>query len=88
MGVELFGPVLIQEARPYSQEECLAQPASLPDRHRLSQLAERYSVKRVWARDMWHLNSRLLRKVLSHTFAFLLNHRMGNHPCSSPSCSF
>jgi hypothetical protein len=24
--------------------------------------------------------SRLLRKVLSHTIAFLLNHRMGNPP--------
>jgi Transposase DDE domain len=30
-------------------------------------LVERYSVKRVWARDLWHLASRLLRKVLSHT---------------------
>ena len=46
-----------------------------------SQLVERYSVKRVWARDLWHLASRLLRrKVLSHTVAFLLNHRMGNQP--------
>ena len=45
-----------------------------------SQLVERYSIKRVWARDLWHLVSRLLRKVLSHTVAFLLNHRMGNQP--------
>ncbi len=45
-----------------------------------SQLVERYSVKRVWARDMWHLASRLLRKVLSHTVAFLLNHQVGNPP--------
>jgi hypothetical protein len=45
-----------------------------------SQLVERYSVKRVWARDLWHLRSRLLRKVLSHTLAFLLNHRIGNQP--------
>jgi hypothetical protein len=45
-----------------------------------SQLSERYSIKRVWARDLWHLASRLLRKVLSHTVAFLLNHRMGNPP--------
>jgi hypothetical protein len=45
-----------------------------------SQLVGRYSVKRVWARDMWHLASRLLRKVLSHTVAFLLNHRSGNQP--------
>jgi hypothetical protein len=45
-----------------------------------SQLSGRYSVKRVWAKDLWHLASRLLRKVLSHTVAFLLNHRSGNPP--------
>ncbi len=45
-----------------------------------SQLTERYSIKRVWARDVWHLASRLLRKVLSHTVAFLLNHHSGNRP--------
>ena len=46
-----------------------------------SQLTERYCVKRVWARDMWHLASGLLRKILSHTVALLLNHRsLGNPP--------
>lgn len=43
-----------------------------------SQLTERYSIKRVWAKDLWHLTSRLLRKVLSHTVAFLLNRQLGN----------
>lgn len=43
-----------------------------------SQLTERYSIKRVWAKDLWHLSSRLLRKVLSHTVAFLLNRQLGN----------
>jgi hypothetical protein len=37
------------------------------------QLSERFHAKRVWARDSWHLWSRLLRKVLSHTLALLLN---------------
>jgi hypothetical protein len=45
-----------------------------------SQLTGRYCVKRVWAKDLWHLAGRLLRKVLSHTVAFLLNHRAGNRP--------
>jgi Transposase DDE domain len=45
-----------------------------------SQLTGRYSIKRVWAKDLWHLTGRLLRKVLSHTVAFLLNHRAGNQP--------
>ncbi len=38
----------------------------------ISQLAERYGAKKVWARDRWHLTSRFLRKVLSHTVAVFL----------------
>jgi Transposase DDE domain len=45
-----------------------------------SQLCERFSIKRVWARDMWHLASRLLRKVLAHTIGIVLNHAQGNEP--------
>lgn len=44
------------------------------------QLVERYGIQRVRARDAWHLASRLLRKVLSHTLAALLNARAGNQP--------
>lgn len=44
------------------------------------QLVDRYQVKRVWARDTWHLISRLLRKVLSHTVAVFLNQAHGNPP--------
>ena len=34
-----------------------------------SQLVERFHAKKVWARDVWHLSSRWLRKILAHTFA-------------------
>jgi hypothetical protein len=34
-----------------------------------AQLVERFHLKRLWARDAWHLTSRVLRKVLSHTLA-------------------
>jgi hypothetical protein len=44
------------------------------------QLMDRYQVKRVWAKDWWHLHSRLLRKVLSHTLALFLNQAQGNPP--------
>lgn len=44
------------------------------------QLVERYHIKRVWARDVGHLSSRLLRTVLSHTLATLLNAGLGNPP--------
>ena len=45
-----------------------------------SQLVERYRVKRVRARDRWHLTSRFLRKVLSHTCCVLLCQRQGLSP--------
>jgi len=44
------------------------------------QLCERFSVKRVRARDTWHLASRLLRKVLAHTIGVILNRAQGNEP--------
>lgn len=43
----------------------------------LAQLVERYRAKRTWARDLWHLSSRWLRKVLSHTVAVLLCQQAG-----------
>jgi DDE family transposase len=33
------------------------------------QLVERFHAKRIWARDLWHLTSRGMRKFLSHTLA-------------------
>lgn len=45
-----------------------------------SQLVERFEVKRVWARDVWHLSSRVMRKVLSHTAAIVINRAEGNSP--------
>jgi hypothetical protein len=45
-----------------------------------SQLCERFRIKRIWARDMWHLASRLLRKVLAHTIGVVLNRTEGNEP--------
>ena len=44
------------------------------------QLAVRYAAKRTWARDLWHLCSRLWRKILSHTMAYLINFRQGHPP--------
>lgn len=38
----------------------------------LAQLAERYRIKRVWARDLRHLVARCTRKLLSHTLAVVL----------------
>lgn len=46
----------------------------------LGQLVERYRIKRVWARDAWHLWSRWLRCLLSHTIAVLLCQQRGLSP--------
>jgi len=46
----------------------------------IGQLTERYSCKETWARDLWHLCSRVTRKLLSHTASVLLNLRAGNPP--------
>jgi len=37
------------------------------------QLAVRYQMKRTWARDLWHLIHRIIRKVLSHTVMICIN---------------
>jgi hypothetical protein len=63
-----------------------------PDRSRLlgrvrwrietvaAQLVERFHLKRLWARDAWHLTSRVLRKVLSHTVGVWLCLERGSPP--------
>jgi len=47
-----------------------------------AQLVERFHLKRIWARDAWHLTSRTLRKVLSHTVALFLCQAHGYPPLS------
>lgn len=44
------------------------------------QLVERYHITRMWARDVWHLGSRLVRKVLRHTIATVLTAALGHPP--------
>lgn len=46
------------------------------------QLAERYQIKRTWARDLWHLCHRVARKVLSHTVMICLTFAHGFAPLS------
>ncbi len=80
MGVELLAPYSSKKRDPHPKRSAFLSRLRYRIDTIFSQLTERYCVKRVWARDMWHLASRLLRKVLSHTVAFVLNHQMGNPP--------
>lgn len=42
-----------------------------------SQFVERFNAKKVWARDRWHLTSRFMRKILSHTVAVYFSQQSG-----------
>ena len=45
-----------------------------------SQLTEYFALARIWVRDLWHLQHRIIRKVLSHTVAVFLNLQLGRSP--------
>jgi hypothetical protein len=45
-----------------------------------SQLTERFAVTRIRVRDLWHFQHRLIRKVLAHTVAVVLNLQMERQP--------
>ena len=79
-GVELLAPYRTKKHDPHLQRSSYLNRLRYRIDTVFSQLTERYCIKRVWAKDLWHLAGRLLRKVLSHTVAFLLNHRAGNRP--------
>ena len=44
----------------------------------IGQLVERFSIEKVWARDLWHLTSRFNRKLLAHTLCRWLNRHSSN----------
>lgn len=44
------------------------------------QLADRFGIKRTWAKDLWHLCSRIVRKILSHTVSAWINVALGHRP--------
>lgn len=46
----------------------------------IGQLSERFHIEKVWARDLWHLTNRIVRKVMAHTIGVLLNKQLGREP--------
>jgi len=44
------------------------------------QLEQRFCIKTTFARDLWHLMNRIIRKILSHTVGVLLNIKMNIEP--------
>lgn len=47
----------------------------------IGQLAERFSMERVWSHDLWHLMARINRKLLAHTVCHWLNRFHPNPLC-------
>ncbi len=80
MNIELLAPYSSKQRDPNPKRSALLSHFRYRIDTVFSQLTERYCIERVWAKDLWHLTSRLLRKVLSYTVAFLLNHQVGNPP--------
>lgn len=46
----------------------------------IGQLSDHFHIEKVRARDLWHLTSRVARKVLAHTVAVFLNRKLGRAP--------
>jgi hypothetical protein len=44
------------------------------------QLEQRFNIKTTFARDLWHLLNRIIRKILSHTVGVVLNMKMNIQP--------
>ena len=79
-GVELLAPYRSAKRDPHPRWSTLLSRVRYRIDTVFGQLVERCNVKRVWARDLWHLGNRLLRKVLMHTVAVLLNVDRGHPP--------
>lgn len=43
----------------------------------IGQLTERFHLEKVWARDLWHLTNRVIRKILAHTIGIYFNRLLG-----------
>jgi len=46
----------------------------------IGQLAERFHIEKIRARDLWHQASRFWRKLLAHTVCIAINMQLGNEP--------
>ncbi len=80
-----YGVALLAPVRTNKKREVHPWPRWLTNVRRrietvISQMVERYGAKRVRARDLWHLTSRWLRKILGHTLCVCLCQRAGLPP--------
>jgi len=43
----------------------------------IGQLVEQFHFEKIRARDVWHLTSRIVRKILAHTWGIFMNRQVG-----------
>jgi Transposase DDE domain len=79
-GIRLLAPYKNKSRDPQPERSRLLQGLHWLIETVNGQLAGRFHVKRTWAKDLWHLSSRVLRKILSHTVAAWMNVRQGHRP--------
>jgi len=79
-GLELAAPCRQKRFAPDPQRSALLGKRRWRIESTFAPLVERYQLKPVWARDLWHLGNRLVRTMLSHTIAMHLNAQQGNPP--------
>jgi Transposase DDE domain. len=79
-GINLQAPFRKASSDPWPEHSALISRIRYRIDTVFGQLTDRFNIKKVWAKDMWHLYNRLLRKILSHTLAFMLNQKLGNPP--------
>lgn len=46
----------------------------------IGQLSQQFHIEKIRARDLWHLTSRIGRKILAHTVGMVVNKLLGNPP--------
>lgn len=79
-GVEMLAPYKNKSKDPDPQRSRRLRRVRRVIETVFGQLAERFRVKRTWARDVWHLSHRITRKVLGHTVAVWINRSLGRPP--------
>lgn len=79
-GKEMLAPFIKKSRDPRPKLTALLSKLRQPIEPLIGQLAVRLNAKRTWAKDLWHLCSRMIRKVLAHTAAVVLNASLGNPP--------
>jgi hypothetical protein len=79
-GIRLLAPYKNKKRDPQPQQSRLWRGLHWLIETVNGQLAGRFHAKQTWAKDLWHLCSRVLRKILSHTVAAWVNVHQGHRP--------